>query len=373
MFSSIDVIIPSFRLNKETLLPLLNLKRPENIQISFYLVADNPALIPDPAIQALVDNEHVHLLINEQNLGASSTRNRGINAGKGAWILFLDDDITVPDNLLEVYAGAITEFPNEIGFIGRVLMPPPCNLFTESVEASGSMSIFNISAEKEYFAWGATANVMIRRSALKEVRFSDQYPKWGGGEEVEFFLRMRAANGYKDFKTLKEAAVTHPWWNDGKTNFSRFYRYGQGNSFLAERNPTYAWYDFTNTPETILLLLVILPFTLFAGAKAFLYTLCFILLTVFIEYIVTILRVKRNTHKTQPVTAVYVSILRIVYETGLLKGNLGRGRLKGFGERFSYDGSLKKNHFRLNRFKIIKLVLYIMVFAILLYCYYASR
>lgn len=370
---NIDVIIPSFRLDKATLLPLLNLKKPENSIVHFYLVSDNPKLKPDSSILSLVDNETVFLLINKENIGASATRNRGIEAGNGGWILFLDDDIAVTDDLLLIYADAISNRPNEIGFIGRVLMPQPPTPFARAVVAAGSMSIFNIAAEKDYFSWGATANIMVNRVAIKDIRFSDAYPKSGGGEEVEFFLRVREANNFRDFKTLPMAAVTHPWWSNGKTDFTRFYRYGQGNSFLAQRNPQYSWHDFLDTPETLLITALVLITSLFINYHFAFYAFCFLLLSILIEYITTIIRVKRNTGELNPATGIYVTILRICYETGLLTGNLKRGRIKGIGERFSYEGSIKKNHFRLNRFKIIKLVLYLIALIILISLYYASR
>ncbi|RYU87363.1 hypothetical protein EWM62_16780 [Mucilaginibacter terrigena] len=59
-------------------------------------------------------------------------------------------------------------------------------------------------------------------------------------------------------------------------------------------------------------------------------------------------------------------LLRNVYESGILLGNLSRGRLQGIGERFNYEGGTRQQHFRLNRFKIIKLLLY----AISLYIIY---
>lgn len=368
MPTSIDVIIPSFRLNPATLLPILQLQRPANIPVHFYLIADNPALIPDASIAGLIDNQTITLLINSQNIGASATRNRGIEAGIGDWLLFLDDDVEVQPDLLLTYAQAAQQQQQEIGFIGLVTMPPPPTAFARAVDANGSMAIFGAAAQNEYFAWGATANIMIRREAIGEQRFSTDYPKTGGGEEVEFFLRVRAQNQFTNYRCLPLAQAQHPWWNNGQADYTRFYRYGKGNSYLAQRNPAYRWYDFLNTPETLLLITVSVFVVHFFYLPILSYGLYFIAVTFLGEYITCIMRVKRKLGKLSLSTAFNMMKLRIVYEWGTLAGNLSRFRLAGLGERFSYDGNTKPSHFRLNRYKITKLSFYVLaILALILF------
>lgn len=362
MAVSIDVVIPSYRLSPDVLLPILQLTRPENAIINFYLVADNPGVKPDAAILALVDTQDIKLLINSQNMGASATRNKGMAAGQGDWILFLDDDIAVPYNLLQIYTDAVKQWPDEIGFIGVVDMPEPPTQFAKAVEANGSMGIFTVAKQKPSFAWGATANIMVNRQAVGDVLFSDAYPRSGGGEEVEFFLRVRARNNFKNYRSLPHAAVTHPWWNDGHSDMMRFFRYGQGNSLLAQRNPLYSFRDLLNTTETLLFSAILFLLTFYTPV------LCFMLITVLIEYLVTVLRVKRSTQRINFSLSIDVALLKNVYEAGILWGNLSRGRIKGVGERFNYEGGIKKQHFRLNRFKIIKLILYVIAIVVMLLC-----
>lgn len=359
MSIGIDVVIPSFRLSPATLLPILNLKRPAIAEIHFYLIADNPDIIIDISIQKLVDNNTVTLLINEQNMGASATRNRGIEAGKSEWILFLDDDIEVTPDILFTYVQAVEEYPNETGFIGLVNMPLPPTPFAKAVDADGSISIFNAARNNESYPWGATANIMIKRSAVGDVRFSSAYPKKGGGEEVDFFLRVRQLNGFKNYKCLPAAQVEHPWWKNGQTDYARFYRLGIGNSHLAKRNPQYKWYDFLNTSE-MLLITVLTAFAAFAVNYNFIiYIMYFALITIITEYIVNIVRLHRKIHKIELITAFNVMLIRNTCEFGILAGNMFRFRLTGIGERFNYDGTIAKSKiFRLNRYKIIKLIIY---------------
>jgi len=354
---SIDIVIPSFRLNEKYILPILHLPKPANAIIRCYLIADNPSIVPSPAISGMVDNEHIFLIINEKNIGAAETRNKGIELSRADWILFLDDDIAVQDNLLEVYAQAAAREPAATGFIGLVQLPPPQSPFTKAIAISGSMDIFGIAAQRSSFAWGATANIMVRRSAIGNTRFSTVYPKSGGGEDVDFFLRVREHNGFKNYNTLPQAKVVHPWWNNEKISFLRPFRYGKGNSWLGELNPQYTYYDLLNTPETILLSL--LAALLLAGSLWIWPLLAFIAGVLLIEVIASSVQTIKRGATFRPMILFYVTALRLVYETGVLWGKLSRGRFWKIGERFHDDGIINKIYFyRSNTYKTVKWILY---------------
>ena len=367
---SIDVVIPSFRLDEKYILPILRLRKPDNALIRFYLVADNPAIIPASSIQSLVDNEQVFLAVNPQNLGASLTRNAGINMGSGEWVLLLDDDIAVSEDLLVTYANAALEHPEETGFIGLVRLPEPGTNFSAALKASGSLDIFSIAEHKPSFAWGATANIMVKRSAIGDVRFSTVYPKSGGGEDVDFFLKIREHNGYKDFKTLPQAAVVHPWWKNEQADLKRPFRYGKGNSWLPQLNPKYAYYDFPNTPETLLLSLLAAVIVLFVDPAWVIPVLLFMAGVVIIELIASSIQTIKRARTGNITVFVYVIALRLAQEAGVLWGKLSRFRFKGIGERFHDNGIINKVYFyRTNTYKIVKWILYpLLAFLILRAC-----
>jgi GT2 family glycosyltransferase len=366
---SIDVIIPSFRLEEKYILPILQLKKPDAV-IKFYLLVDNPSLQPSPAIISLADNENIFLLINNENIGAAETRNKGIAAGKGDWILFLDDDIIVNKDLLEIYADAIRQYPGEIGFIGLINFPEPISDFTKAIKASGSMDIFSIAQRKASFAWGATANTMVNRNAIGDVKFSAAYPKSGGGEDVDFFLKVRQRNNYKNFKTLPQAIVYHPWWNNGKPDFKRPFRYGKGNSNLGNMNPQHTYYDFLNTPETLLISSIVACVLLFVKPAWFIPTLIFMAGVLIIEIIASTIQTIKRYSKANLKVIVFVLWLRLAHESGLLLGKISKLQLWRIGERFHDDGKINKLYFyRTNTYKIAKWILYPPLILFILYKY----
>ena len=356
---SVDVVIPSFRLEEKYLLTILNLVKPANTDIKFYIVVDNPFIDSPPAIKPLINNQDTFLIINEVNMGAAETRNIGMAAGSADWILFLDDDIVAGKDLLEIYVNAIIRYPEEIGFLGLIKFPYPTKNFTKAIGVSGSMDIFSIAGRKKYFAWGATANIIIKRKAVGTLKFSHAYPKLGGGEDIDFFLKMRRKNNYKNFKTLPEAVVYHPWWHDEKTDFKRPFRYGKGNSLLGALNPEYTYYDFLNTPEALLVSLIISIVLLFIRQPWLLPMLAFIAGIIIIEIIAGSVQTFKRNRKANLNVIMFVIALRFIYEFGVLFGKISALQFWRIGERFHDDGSRNKLYFyRSNTYKIVKWILY---------------
>ncbi|MFC6102655.1 glycosyltransferase family 2 protein [Olivibacter domesticus] len=370
MAKSIDIIVPSFRVQKEFILPITELAKPQDTIVKFYIIVDNPAIFIDDEILEVIDNNHIHLIVNQKNLGASLTRNVGIDAGCGEWILFLDDDIKTDANLLNIYNEATDTYENEIGFIGLVTVPPANSAFTEAILASGSASIFTISQDMDSYAWGATANIMIKREALGSIRFLEMYPKKGGGEDIDFFLRVRKANNYKNFKTLKKAQVWHPWWDNGKPNFKRPFRYGKGTGFLIKINPEYTRYDFPSTPEMLFFSFLFFLASLFFAPSWSELIGVFILGVIFIELVSSFINAIAKAKNLSAKVLFYIIVMKFCYDAGVLSINLSNWFFKGFLKRFNYSGIQKKDHFiRLNRYKISKLILFILLMIVLFEIY----
>lgn len=357
--ATLDIVVPSYRLKEAFLLPILQLERPANLQVQFIVIADHPEAIPSPRLQAAFETQGVRFLRNPVNLGAAGSRNKGIDVSTAEWVLFLDDDITPDPGLLQEYANAIQKYPQAIGMVGLIALPPADNAFTKAVIASASMDIFGIAAKKSETAWGATANLLCRRSAIGTIRFSELYPKMGGGEDVDFCFRIREQNGLQNFICLPEARVVHPWWDHGAASWKRSFRYGQGNSLLPAQHPDYGFYDFLTTPEMLLLGALLLPLLHLAGVLSVPAIFGFLGGLLLIEMIATgIQTIKRCKAFSLPVLG-YSIALRLVYEFGWLQGVLVQKKWSAIGLRFKEDGRPPQwSWLRSNTRKLTKWILY---------------
>ncbi|WP_212003527.1 glycosyltransferase [Chitinophaga sp. HK235] len=359
----VDIVIPSFRLGERYLIPLIELPKPEGWTFNYFIIVDNPEVKPGPAISKLAADGVVNLFINSENLGASGSRNKGIDAGKAPWILFLDDDIVVEKDLLHTYVAAIRQHPDAIGFIGLTDFPAPINHFTEALDAYGITAAFRIANVTSEFMWGTTANMMFNRAAMGDLRFSDVFSKNGGGEDMDLPARICIQNN-KRFLTLKEAKAVHPWWNDGRPHYDRSMRYGAGTGHLLPRFKSFTWYGFPNPIESLILFILTAPLIIYyLGWTQWL----ILIAAVFVFDL--ILNYAKSVQKgfTSPVVAYYVTRLRWSTEWGTLITGLRKQGVPAFMQRINADFS-RPHHFRLNRWRITKFVMFALLVGVLIWC-----
>nr|WP_068886780.1 glycosyltransferase [Pedobacter panaciterrae] len=358
--TSIDVVIPSFRLDEDVLLNIFNVERPDGFLVNFYIVADNPSLVIPDGILKLADDNKINLIKNEVNLGFSKTRNNGIRLGRGKWILLLDDDIMPSKKLLIAYAEAIQNNPDSIGFAGVTNFPLPFNAATRAMDINGTTGHFKAALDNKPLVWVPTANVMLNREKMDVTLFNEKLSK--GGEDIEFLLRNSLS--YKEkYIPVPDAVVEHPWWNNGAVQTERIFRYGRGASDIAALNTIkpYTYHDFLNTSECILLLLVFSPLVVALYSVNELFLLMFLVL--FAEVLTNLIKVFYKSKSLSLPVALNLFWIKNCYEAGYLFESLSKGRLWGFAERIEM-GFVKENPswFRLNKWKIIKTILLLVMF-----------
>jgi len=349
----LNIIIPSYRAEIYFLSSIFELEKPEYLDVLYILVIDNPAIEISSELNKLIDKFDVCLAINKENLGAAGARNVGIDLATKEWILFLDDDIVPEDNLLFVYGEVLKQSENNIGYFGVTMFPKPINSFTKGIITSDILTFFSIARYVDKLSWGVTANLLIRRSSIGEYRFQNIFPKFGGGEDIDFCLRITKREN-KKFKSVPEAIVHHPWWMNGKRSYTRFQRWAFGDSRLPNLHPEHKYRNFPNIMELILFAII---FTIVYGILMrdfwiFPITIGGILIGEYIgEYGKLLILGKTRS----PILALESVLIRASNDFGRLKSNMLRGHITGITERFDYfcDGV----HIRSERmWALIKLI-----------------
>ncbi|KIK72372.1 glycosyltransferase family 2 protein, partial [Paxillus rubicundulus Ve08.2h10] len=235
---TLDVIIPSFRVQLPFLEPIINLRTSLTCTAMFIIIID------DPQSPARIDLEtkyasrpDIRIRTNKENIGASASRNRGMTESAAEWMIFLDDDVTPRPDLLVEAEKVIRANPNAAGFIGNALFPPATSIFTTAVHLAGVTYFWDIATKlpgETDMPWGVTANLIARR-VDDGVEYDLQFPKTGGGEDIDFCRRKRdfsIASGREGFHPAPEVVVTHPWWNGGRRTYWRFYMWSKGDGGL---------------------------------------------------------------------------------------------------------------------------------------------
>ena len=358
---SIDIIVPTFRLNEEILLRIIHLPKPPGYTVCIYIISDNPAVIVPAGIQELARSGHIKLLINEKNCGAPATRNVGIRAGTSKWILLLDDDIKPQDDLLMAYAAAMEKNTDAIGFAGVTYFPEPFNAVTTALSIHGSVASFTLPLKQSFLRWTPTANVVLNREKMHPALFDAALVN---GEDIDFLARSSFMFN-EQYIAVPDAVVFHPWWNEGKPQTARMLSYGTGASQIARKEPvkTYTYRDFSNTSETALLLLLLLPLAYVLGHAQLL--LLFFVVLLIAEFATCWLKAIIAGKVYSPVVAFHILWTKNCWEAAYLYRSLADGHMNGFMQRIEL-GFVKPHPgpFRTNRWKIIKMILLAVLFLI---------
>lgn len=328
---SIDVVIPSVRSDAEALLAGMPLDVPDGAEVSYWIVSDRPGLKP----RTLDHNGcRVTLVVNEGRLGAPMSRNVGIELGSADYVLFLDDDVLAPRDLLRRYMDAARAHPGAAGYAGPTVFPAPINLFTRGVLASSMTTMFRLPAEREWVTWATTSNLMIPRRAMGRARFRGIFPAHGGGEDIDFCLQVGGR-----LKTVPMAAVRHGWWGGGRRSYRRFFRWAFGDSVLPMLYPLRKYYDAPNGTEALFIGLPALASAAAVGMLDALVIPAWACCVVLSEAAAEQARVRMNTGRFAPAAALESALIRASNDAGRLAGTLRQWRPPLLFARFDFLGT----------------------------------
>ena len=347
--TTVDIVIPSIRLDAEGLLDALALRAPAGVRMRYIVVSDNPGMRPGEFVH---EGSPVSVIVNAENLGAPLSRNVGLEAGTGQYILFIDDDVRASPDMLLPYMDAIRRDPEAPGYVGPTLFPEPVNSFTRGILASGMLTFFVLPSTPRQVYWGTTSNLMVRRDQIGDARFSEIFPKHGGGEDIDFCLRV-AANAGRPFRTVPEAAVRHPWWRGGGRSYARFFRWAFGDSRLVRIHPGSAYLDVPDLIETLTVGTVAMASAALAGAIPPAMAAIWAGLAILSEFAVEQAQVRSHHPGSAAGACMEAAAIRISSQIGRFLGPLRRGDVRCMFRRFDYvgTGEWKANETRFTRAK----------------------
>jgi hypothetical protein len=100
--------------------------------------------------------------------------------------------------------------------VGLTSLPSPTTLIEHALIASQMTFFYNVSLRMKNPPWGVTANLCVRGRASHGVWFSTIYPRTGGGEDVDYCMRIKDLHPYHQrhevVAAVPEARVQHPFW-----------------------------------------------------------------------------------------------------------------------------------------------------------------
>ena len=183
---------------------LARLKLPEGLAVEVVLVDNDPEASAFCATDRMEAAGSLDIRWHHERRGdIAHARNRCVEAARGDWIAFVDDDEAVHEDWLVAYADAAGRREAD-GFFGPVLPR------LEVPRASWlDLSTFYARARRPSgtrlgVVGPCTANAFLRRGLMREVRFDSGFGRTLG-EDADCFLR--ALDRGADFRWCDEARV----------------------------------------------------------------------------------------------------------------------------------------------------------------------
>ena len=137
-----------YRVDLGILNTILALKASASGAAMFIIIIDNPSSSYICHLQTLYSHRpDILIRVNQTNLGASASRNKGLGLEESAaeWVHFLDDDIVPDVNLLKNAGAIIRAHPKAAGFVGITAFPLANSIFTTAVHLAGLTNFWDLA------------------------------------------------------------------------------------------------------------------------------------------------------------------------------------------------------------------------------------
>ncbi|KIY53636.1 glycosyltransferase family 2 protein [Fistulina hepatica ATCC 64428] len=385
---TIDVVVPSYRVDMRYLERILDLKPSPTASTMFIIIVDNPLAASLGGLRAKYEHRtDVRIRVNQQNMGASASRNRGLAESAAEWVLFLDDDVMPEPDLLVNLEKSARKYPQVAGFVGDTRFPDADTIFKAAVHFAGVTYFWSIAASCANFAddipWGVTACLAARRNVKDGIKFNLAFPFTGGGEDIMYCVEKRdfsKAIGGAGFSAAPDVVATHPWWNNGRRSYIRFYMWSVGDGALIKLLPQHSYRDIApNGAEFLLMSTVFLAFSILRASLEGIVLCTKAVFSIVLSNIIFDLyrhlwrRQEGTYHSSRPITItgcwivlaiVEATFIRMFSEAGRTIGILQRGEFLLLGKRFDwFTGRLPEGPSNERRGNLFKAILILAFFA----------
>lgn len=187
-------------------------------------------------------------------------RNKGIIEAKNPIIVFMDSDVTVAEDVLNLHIETYIESGDENlgGTFGVTEFVGEDSFFWKIVQYTTFVDSFSFAKRFPYQNWTIGNNVTFRKSVLQEIHmFEEAFPFKLGGDDLDMSYRVIKA-GYK-IKSVPSAVTFHSreTWNHVSAIKDRAKRWGSMEYYLSQRHPE-IFIHFGPKTEWVLLVVFLL-------------------------------------------------------------------------------------------------------------------
>lgn len=189
MADLVSIIVPVYNAEKTIQRCVESLINQSYIDIQVILVDDGSTDSSLALCKEITNKDSRFIVIEKQNGGVSSARNCGIENSKGKYLMFLDSDDWIDDNMIERYVSLIEDYGSDV-VIGSLhgLSAQDYSSFIKNVPVIGKLNgeIWNIICDSSEM-FGYIGGKMFKKAIIDahSIRFNE---KMYAQEDLEFCL-----------------------------------------------------------------------------------------------------------------------------------------------------------------------------------------
>ena len=142
----------------------------------------------------------------ERNLGRARARTLGVTKAAGEWILFLDDDVVAPKDLLAAHLSLLEAYPGE-GVIGMVRTDPDL-VDAPHFHYIDTRGVAKVRGDRVPARYLVTQNTSVPREDLLAVACFDEAFAAYGFEDMDLGFRLEKERGLR-FRPLRDPVPRH--------------------------------------------------------------------------------------------------------------------------------------------------------------------
>ena len=238
---NISIVIPTW--NREELVEelLASLKKARDAYRygeTEVLVVDSSEGSAKESIMRSCENHDARYLFGDNSV--RKKRNLGIDESKYEIIHFIDSDVTVCEDILNIHAETFLNDsdPMLAGSFGLTEFVGKKNFWWKIVEHTTYLDSFRFAKMFPYQSWTIGNNVAFKKSVLLEIgKFKENLPFKLGGDDLEMTYRV-TKNGYR-IKSAPEAVAYHSTetWSHLSAIHNRTKRWGHMEYYIKEAHP----------------------------------------------------------------------------------------------------------------------------------------
>lgn len=189
----VSVIMPAYNC-RATLKEAVDSVLRQEVPLELIVIDDGSADPADDIMEAYADDSRVRYLKNQNNIGVSATRNRGVREAKGEWIAFLDADDYWGDGKLVSQLKCLERTGGILSCTARELMTVDGTLTGRIIPVKKVLTYQDLLSQN----WINNSSVVVKREVLLE------FPMEADEVHEDYLLWLKVMKKYRKAYGINE-------------------------------------------------------------------------------------------------------------------------------------------------------------------------